>query len=341
MKKLLVATSALVVAGPAFANDVTLSGTFAGKYSTEDATELSGGAITTLTVNLAFKGDNGFGGNLKLGDDDTPDLDDLGDVNAVNIYAETALGKFNVGTDTGTKTDDDLTEMNVFNDGDDNDNVDFDHGLAAFMNEENKLGTFLTYSNDFGPVSSAVTWADDGYVFSAGLELAGFDLALDYSSGSSTIEDDSSDASYVINAVGSLAGITVELEYGTGKNEKNEDVDSAYDLYLAYDLGVAKLALGTASNSDQELEVSGDLGDFGYKLYFGNDEQATDEKSYTGFEISTQVGAIEAGLKTSDVAGTTSTELYLIPVSGFEIELVDSGKDEADAMINFKVATSF
>ena len=375
MKKLLVATSALVVAGPAFANDVTLSGTFAGKYSTEDASELSGAAITTATLKLSYENENGFGGNITLGDDDLNSSDKAGRLNDailqvtdINIYADTTLGKFNIGTGDGTMTDSDLTEMNRFNDADTN--VAFSSGLTGenLNNDLNAdslqdpLASYLTYSNSFGPVEAAITWAEDGYILSGGLSVGGFDLDLDYSSGrsgsvyTSLIEEfgsadpepdkrlrdafGESDASYVINAVGSLAGITVELEYGTGKDEKGDLVDSAYDLYLAYDLGVAKLALGTASNSDQEVEVSGDLGDFGYKLYFGNGEDLN-EKSYTGFEVSTQVGAVEAGLKTSDVDGTTSTELYLIPVSGFEIELVDSGKDKEDPVINFKVAASF
>ena len=117
MKKLLIASSALAVTAPAFAQEVTLSGTFVGKATTEDLTQLSGHLISTLIFGLAYEGET-VGGNINFGETSSiPNVGEIvNEVGSANIYAMTSFGKFNYGTSDGDKTDDDLIELSIIND---------------------------------------------------------------------------------------------------------------------------------------------------------------------------------------------------------------------------------
>ena len=188
MKKLLVASSALVAAAPAFANDVTLSGTFVGHAATTDLEQLSNAVITTLTYGIAYAGNN-IGGNINFGQTDTVGVvlvastgatsntslsNIVTQIDSANIYADSAFGKFNFGTSDGSKTDNDLGELAVLQD-QSSDNVDFSYAEAALNAFTTAaVGTHLTYSNTFGPASVAVAWHDDGYTLSAGADLGDF-----------------------------------------------------------------------------------------------------------------------------------------------------------------------
>lgn len=144
MKKLLISTAALTVSAPAFANDVTLSGTFAASYTTGNATitafsiptavsltaavpattpttitagmlvfadaatykmfQNGEGAVDTLTLKVSVDGD-GYGGALTL----SPLESDL--VGGYNIFADTQFGRFSIGTNDGISTDEDFAEV--------------------------------------------------------------------------------------------------------------------------------------------------------------------------------------------------------------------------------------
>ena len=107
MKKLLIATSALIAAAPALAN-VTLSGTIDLDFTTGEF-ESGDGDVNTLSLGLAYTGE-GFGGSLTLSplNDGTTAVSSI--VAGYNIYSNTDLGKFSIGTSDGLSTDDDLAE---------------------------------------------------------------------------------------------------------------------------------------------------------------------------------------------------------------------------------------
>ena len=356
MKKLLIATSALTLAAPAFAEEYTLSGTFAGKASTEGGDQLSGGVITTLTFGVTYKGDN-VGGDFSFGDTDSDlSLEDItGMVESANIYAETSFGKFNFGTDDGYKTDDDLTELEFFND-ETGKNVDFKSGLTAFKAgenvDENKTGveTYLTYSNSFEGVGVALTWADDGYVLSAGGDFAGYSVGLDMSTYTGESEEDPAGAgTYVLNVSGDVGPVALALEMGYAPAVIGNDIytaseseDGATDLKLGYSFGLVDVNVGVGSDEVNEILVSGDAGDIGYKVAFGSDGKISNEdnRDFSLIGLTSTVADMEAGLEIKNYNAVDTTELYIKPIDDFEIEFVDKSSAE-DPVINFKISTSF
>ena len=392
MKKLLVATSALVVAAPAFA-DVTISGTLNADASTKDLAELSSFAVTSLTVKLAATGDIGgsleFGidsssvsasgpnqwiideddldgdsndteyvlvdadGNLLEGDDadaptSTTSADSMNDVlrNAVtnpnisavdaltltgfDVYASTSLGKFNLGDSTGTMTDDDLTEMEVFGD---TGAVAFASGVTGVA--VNNDTAFLTYSNSFGGADVALTWGNNGSILSVGGSAAGFTFDMDSSSGEDI------EGAFVINASGDVGPMNVALEL---------DNDNDYDMKLGGSFGNFGVGLGVNSNEDSEFGVTGSAGSIDFGLYSASvitrndDDTVKETTNTTGVHATTGI----AGYSTKFAFGNTSVDetdettssmsATVTIMDGFTIAY---GGNEGEEDITFSVDMSF
>lgn len=327
MKKLLVASAAVAVAAPAFANDVTLSGNVVGELSTSNLNTVTAGALSTFEITLAVAPEgNGIGGNITFGLEQvlttapvagvpgTTTLATVEDysfgVTGYDIFAMTDLGKFNVGTSTTTKTDDDLTEMNAIGD---TGEVDFASGLIGF-DEGFHIGSYLSYSNDLGPISVGLTWgaaadalgnaAGSTYVLSLGADLGGFAALLDYA--------ESGD--YVLTLEGSVGGFGVALE---------TDQDGDADAKFSGSFGDFGVALGVNTADDVELEVTGAVGDMSFHVYAG--EVGGNELSGIGF--STMIAGMEVGADYDSRIGSTGPEgsVYIKPIDGFKISTDGEG----------------
>lgn len=295
MKKFLVATSAFVVAAPAFANDVTLSGALDFSASTEDAAELSTASINTLSIALAAAGDV-VGGNITLGvsENKARNTADTATVTSYSIgatgydvYADTGLGKFNIGTSTGTMTDNDLTELEVIgNTG----TVAFASGVTGVTT--NGLGTYLIYSNSFGPMNLALTWGDDGMITSVGGSFGGFDVDVD-----------SSDAGSVANLAGAVGPVQMKLE---------ADDNSNYDLVLGGQFGDYGVQLGTNSNDDVELGFGTAIGGMGVELFVAEVGGA----DYSGVSLTTAIGGMATEISFDEAAGTSTASIEVTVADG-------------------------
>jgi len=302
MKKLLVATSALVVAAPAFANDVTLSGTLEFKASTEDGAELSTASVDTFEITLAGAGDV-VGGNVTLG---LTAASDIG-VTGYDVYADSSIGKFNIGTSTGTMTDNDLTELEYIGD---TGAVNFASGITGVA--VNGLATYLTYSNSLGPVDVALTWGGNGMVTSVGGSFGGFDVDVD-----------SSDAGSAVNVSGEVAGFGIKVE---------SDDSSNYDLAVTGSFGDYGVAIGSNSNEDFELGVTANFGDLGVGLYSA--EVAAVES--TKLKVTTELAGYDASITLGESGGVSNASIELTLADGVTLSYGgNSGSEDLTIDIEF------
>ena len=106
MKKLLIATTTLAVATSAYAQEVTLTGALDADFTTEGF-ESGDVDVNTLSMVAKYTADNS-GVTLTYAVL-TSDYKDAV-IADYNVYATTLIGKFSIGTNSGTTTDDDLAE---------------------------------------------------------------------------------------------------------------------------------------------------------------------------------------------------------------------------------------
>ena len=333
MKKLLVATSALVVAAPAMAQP-TLSGNIVAKASTTGLTELSGGAVSTLTLKVAYEGDN-FGGDMSFGGSSTPaTLQDL-QLSGFNVYADTAMGRLNIGTSQTKVTDDDLTELNIFNDKVKNVDMPSLDGEAA---QDDAI--FLTHSMSLNGADFAISWGDTGANISLSTDMGDFKVMADMN-----MNGDSSVASvdpYVINVTGDLGPVGLKLESGYSAVTSEND---GTDIALSFDANGLAIDFATGSNGNAdsditEFRVSGSMDDISYAVATGSDDSLATDTDFSEINLKTMMNGMGVGLNIQSYDGTDTNEIYIEPMSGLEIEYVDVST-AADAVINFKISASF
>jgi Cu/Ag efflux protein CusF len=334
MKKLLVATSALVVAAPAMAQP-TLSGSIVAKATTTGLTELSGGAISTLTLKVAYEGDN-LGGDMSFGDTGTPDLSAVMQMTGFNVYADTTMGKFNIGTSQSKVTDDDLTELSIFNDK--VKNVD----MPSMTGEAVQNDTFfLTHSKPFYGADVAISWGDTAANVSVSTDMGDFKVMADMNMNGDSAAANAV-APYVINVTGDLGPVGLKLESGySAVSSENDGTDIALS-FDANDLTI-DFATGSNGNADSditEFRVSGSMDDISYAVAMGSNDGLTTDTDFSEINLKTMMNGMGVGLNILSYDGADTTEIYVEPMSGIEIEYVDVST-AADAMINFKIEASF
>ncbi len=349
MKKLLMASSTLVVATPAMA-EMTMSGTIAAVATTEDASKLTGSAITTLTLKATFDNGEGLGGTMTFGTTATGDISSTPLLDTT-VYADTSYGKFSYSTNDGKKTDDDLVELGIIGDSTTK-NVDVP-GLAGFSN--NGISTFLVYSNGFGDTDVALTVGaespDAGTTFSQALSVqavaAGFTFTLDSLSFTNdtdgTAPSTKTDAPMVINIVGDLGPVGIKLEDGYSAVTTDND---GTDLALSYGIGGVTVDYGFSTNGNDESDISElrlglSANDVSYTVSSGTDQSLdSDKEDFSKFEVGVSLSGMDAGAISTDYNGSSKTELYVKPMSGIELEYVDDDA-KTDPVINVKISASF
>ncbi len=348
MKKLLLATSTLAVATPAMA-ELTLSGNIVAKATTVDADELTDAVVTTLTLKATYENDAGAGGHMIFGQTDTSDTVNWTDTDILgfNVYANTAYGKFQIGTGAGEFTDGGLVIVRSL--GDDVTNVEFPgydgevpmDGELDNEDDRDSTDVYLAYSYTSGDTTGQVSWGDDATLLSLSTVAGGFTVKLDALSYGESGDEDAVDPN-VVNISGDLGPIQVALESGYSLISEEND---GTDLSLAYTLGDLTAKVGTSTNGTegtdvQEFMISGKAGNADYAFSTGSDEALTNEEDFSKVTLESMLSGMTAGISSNDRDGTTETELYIKPVDALEIEYVDNDGAE-DAVINFKVSASF
>ena len=347
MKKLLVATSALAVTAPAFANEVTFSGSVVGKATTTDGSKVTNAVLSTLTLKASYASDDGLSGTIKFGHTGTANASTSLGIDGFSVSADTQLGKFTLGTSHTLYTDDDFIELNEINDARLGKNVDFP-ALTGFATGTTGSQLRVVQSYEYSvndDTTIGITWGEIARAMSAKTSMGGFSLALDYSEEQKTGTTGKVVSPMVLNVSGDVGPVALKLEYGWNGTD-----NSGYDALFSYTVSPSvKVDLGLDSLDNNEIQVSGAMGGGTYSVFAGTWKAAT-VSGFGGVGYETTLAGMTAGLKYGSVpsaaghtVATNAVELYLKPSNDMEIEMINSAVNGATATntVNFKVSMSF
>ena len=228
MKKLLIASAAMTVAAPAFAQDVTMTGTFDAEYHSKNF-DGGDGDINTLTISIKYAGDGvGATATLDVASTEATAIDEY------NVYADTMIGRFAIGTSDGLTTDDDIAETGSA--------VDFTKGVDEIND------TAASIDTQDGPVENTAL----------GVAHSATNPSLTYSAPS--IGDVSVKLTMGSNA-GAAQDYVLALGYRNGGVRVAVDLDenSTYVLTGVVETGVGNVAVEADNNSNYELQFATDL----------------------------------------------------------------------------------
>jgi outer membrane protein OmpU len=246
MKKLLIATTALVATAGMASADITISGSAAaGIHSGLDAGASADGIYSQAGVDFAMSGatDNGIAFSASVNIDagtevDTADFElDGVDANAVSFGSASMTGAF------GTLTFDDGGIDNLYN-------GDF---TAADVSYSTTVGAIsLSVAHDTAP-------SDDANSMSAGYAVSGMTFTLAASEAAAGTSSSLSVA-YALNDTVSV----------TGKTDQVAGAESVQTITAATTLNGVSVALSSANNSTWDVDLGYTAG--GFALTYGVDE---------------------------------------------------------------------
>jgi hypothetical protein len=342
MKKLLVASSALVAAAPAFANDVTLTGEFDFDYVTGDLTAnplatpstsnmfnniiaagnspsdspkqrsasvglLNGGDGDINTFSLFLTWDGGDNGGVITWTTITTSTGNPLNTAGYNVYANTQFGKFEIISNNARTTDEDLAETLFAVDETFVGSHDF---LSATGHDYTSHGLVKGGFGNLGVADGPVDDLPDitrsignpGFRYTTPELVPGLTVALAWGGQSDTLKTGSA-----LNKVGAVVG---DLYVDQGED---------YMLSIAYDNGMVDANLDYNGNGDVRLDaqIETDFGNFKIEYGYGLDVIANtvagvSAKNSEAGSVTTAIGdifTVKGGLITAVNTANNGTSL--------------------------------